>query len=130
MSDVLPAGTLLARLVELPDGETREFVLHDSDWPLTGFLVRIGDSVHAYVNRCPHALRQLNFLPNRFLNKDGTLIQCSSHGALFEKDTGLCVAGPCVGESLRQLPIALSDGEVRLAADLDTRRLDRNPFLP
>jgi nitrite reductase/ring-hydroxylating ferredoxin subunit len=130
MSDVLPAGTLLARLVELPDGETREFALHDSDWPLTGFLVRIGNSVHAYVNRCPHALRQLNFLPNRFLNKDGTLIQCSSHGALFEKDTGLCVAGPCVGESLRQLPIALSDGEIRLAADIDTRRLDRNPFLP
>lgn len=130
MSDVLPAGTLLARLAELPDGETREFALHDSDWPLTGFLVRIGDSVHAYVNRCPHALRQLNFLPNRFLNKDGTLIQCSSHGALFEKDTGMCVAGPCVGESLRQLPIALSDGEIRLTEDLDTRRLDRNPFLP
>ncbi len=130
MSDVLPAGTLLARLGELPDGETREFALHESDWPLTGFLVRIGNSVHAYVNRCPHALRQLNFLPNRFLNRDGTLIQCSSHGALFEKDTGLCVAGPCVGESLRQLPVALSDGEIRLTEDLDTRRLDRNPFLP
>jgi nitrite reductase/ring-hydroxylating ferredoxin subunit len=130
MSDVLPAGTLLARLTELADGETREFTLHESDWPLTGFLLRIGDSVHAYVNRCPHALRQLNFLPNRFLNKDGTLIQCSSHGALFEKDTGLCVAGPCVGESLRQLPVALLDGEVRLTEDLDTRRLDRNPFLP
>jgi nitrite reductase/ring-hydroxylating ferredoxin subunit len=130
MSDVLPAGTLLARLAELPDGETREFTLHDADWPLTGFLLRIGNSVHAYVNRCPHALRQLNFQPNRFLNKDGSLIQCSSHGALFEKDTGLCVAGPCVGESLRQLPVALQDGEIRLTADLDTRRLDRNPFLP
>ncbi len=42
----------------------------------------------------------------------------------------MCVAGPCVGESLRQLPIALSDGEIRLTEDLDTRRLDRNPFLP
>lgn len=130
MSSVLPAGTLIGRLAELPDGATREFTLTDTDWPLTGFLVRVGSEVHAYVNRCPHALRQLNFRPNGFLNADGTLIQCSSHGALFEKDTGLCVAGPCAGESLRRLPVALADGEVRLTADLDTTRLDRNPFLP
>ncbi len=130
MSTVLPAGTLLARLAELPDGATREFALNDSEWPLTGFLVRVGDAVHAYLNRCPHALRQLNFRPDGFLNADGTLIQCNSHGALFEKDTGLCVAGPCVGESLRRLPVALANGEIRLTEDLDTARLDRNPFLP
>lgn len=130
MSTVLPAGTLIARLSELPDGATREFALTESEWPLTGFLVRVGSMVHAYLNRCPHALRQLNFRPDRFLNQDGTLIQCSSHGALFEKDTGLCVAGPCVGESLRRLPVVLADGEVRLREDLDTERLDRNPFLP
>jgi nitrite reductase/ring-hydroxylating ferredoxin subunit len=127
---VLPAGTMLARLAELADGATREFALNEAEWPLTGFLVRIGDGVHAYLNRCPHALRQLNFRPDGFLNTDRTLIQCSSHGALFEKDTGLCVAGPCVGESLRRLPVVLADGEIRLAEDLDTARLDRNPFLP
>lgn len=130
MGPVLPAGTLLGRLSEIPDGAAREFALNESDWPLTGFLVRVGDAVHAYLNRCPHALRQLNFRPNGFLTADGTLIQCSSHGALFEKDTGLCVAGPCAGESLRRLPVALADGEVRLTQDLDTAQLDRRPFLP
>jgi hypothetical protein len=40
------------------------------------------------------------------------------------------VAGPCAGESLRRLPIALADGEIRLSEDLDITRLDRNPFLP
>ncbi|HTQ35406.1 MAG TPA: Rieske 2Fe-2S domain-containing protein [Steroidobacteraceae bacterium] len=130
MSAVLPAGTRLGRVTDLPDGATREFVLDDTGWPLTGFLVRVGEAVHAYLNRCPHALRQLNFRPDRFLSPDGTLIQCSSHGALFEKDTGLCVAGPCVGESLRRLPVELIDGELRLTEDLDTGKLDRQPFLP
>jgi nitrite reductase/ring-hydroxylating ferredoxin subunit len=129
MSAVLPAGTVLGRVTDLPDGAAREFALTESDWPLTGFLVRVGDKVHAYLNRCPHALRQLNFLPNGFLSPGGALLQCSSHGAQFEKDTGLCVAGPCVGESLRRLPIELVDGEIRLTEDLDTVRLDRNPFL-
>jgi nitrite reductase/ring-hydroxylating ferredoxin subunit len=130
LKGILPAGTLLARLSELPDGAAREFALDESEWPLTGFLVRTGGAVHAYLNRCPHALRQLNFRPDGFLNADRTLIQCSSHGALFEKDTGLCVAGPCVGESLRRLPVVLVDGEVRLTEDLDTQQLDRRPFLP
>lgn len=127
---MLPAGTLLGRLRELPDGAAREFVLDDSEWPLTGILVRVGEAVHAYLNRCPHALRQLNFRPDAFLSPDGGLIQCSSHGALFEKDTGECVAGPCAGESLRRLPVALSGGELRLTEDLDLERLDRHPFLP
>ncbi len=130
MSAVLPAGTVLGRVAELPDGAAREFALAEGEWPLTAFLVRVGDTVHAWLNRCPHALRQLNFRPDGFLSHDGTLIQCSSHGAQFEKDTGLCVAGPCVGESLRRLPVELVNGEIRLTEDLDTARLDRNPFLP
>jgi nitrite reductase/ring-hydroxylating ferredoxin subunit len=130
LSKLLPAGTLLARLAELPEGATREFALNESEFPPTGFVVRVGDAVYAYLNRCPHALRQLNYLPGSFLSMDGAFIRCCSHGALFEKDTGLCVAGPCAGESLRRLPVAQANGEVRLAEDLDTERLDRYPFLP
>ena len=130
MSAVLPAGTLLGRVAELPDGAAREFVLGEFDWPLTGILVRVGGEVHAFLNRCPHALRQLNIRPDAFLSSDGALLQCSSHGALFEKDTGECVAGPCVGESLRRLPVELREGELRLTEDLDLARLDRHPFLP
>ena len=47
----------------------------------------VGETVHGYLNRCPHAGRQLNFLPDRFLTPDGELIQCLQHGALFEKAT-------------------------------------------
>lgn len=127
MSDSVPAGTVLALFAELPDGATREFVLGEGSWPPSGFLVRVGDVVHAYLNKCPHALRPLNFLPDRFLTPDGELIQCSAHGALFEKATGLCIAGPCVDESLRRIAIEVQDGQIRLAESLDLPALERWP---
>jgi nitrite reductase/ring-hydroxylating ferredoxin subunit len=127
VTQVVAAGTVLARLADLPDGGTREFVLGGGDWPPSGFLVRVGDAVHAYLNRCPHALRPLNFLPHRFLTPDGGLIQCTAHGALFEKDTGLCIAGPCVDESLRRIAVRTAAGDVLLDEDIDLAALERWP---
>lgn len=128
MNAPLPAGTVFARLADLPDGATRGFDLTAEEWPLRGFVVRVGDAVHAYLNRCPHAGRPLNFLPDRFLSSDGEWLQCVAHGALFEKDSGLCIAGPCVDESLKRIAVVLVDGEVRLAEDLDTDRLAKSPW--
>jgi nitrite reductase/ring-hydroxylating ferredoxin subunit len=125
MAKILPAGTEFARLAELADGATRGITLGEGEWPLRGFLVRVGEHVHAYLNRCPHAGRQLNFLPDRFLTPDGELIQCLAHGALFDKASGLCIAGPCVDESLTRLPVEVADGVVRLARDLDLERLEQ-----
>jgi nitrite reductase/ring-hydroxylating ferredoxin subunit len=124
----LVAGTQFMRLAELPDGATRGFDLGGGEWPLRGFLLRVGGQVHAYLNRCPHAGRQLNFMPDRFLTPDGTLIQCVAHGALFEKATGECVAGPCVGDELRRIPVRVQDGSVVLAEDLDLAALARPPW--
>jgi nitrite reductase/ring-hydroxylating ferredoxin subunit len=122
---ILPAGTRFALLEQIADGATRGITLGEGEWPLRGFLVRIGDTVHGYLNRCPHAGRQLNFLPDRFLTPDGELIQCLSHGALFEKATGLCIAGPCVDEALRRLPMEVVGGVVQLAQDLDLEQLEK-----
>jgi nitrite reductase/ring-hydroxylating ferredoxin subunit len=54
---------------------------------------------------------------------DGALILCAAHGALFEKLTGYCVAGPCAGQSLRTVPLEVADGYVMLAHDADTTAL-------
>jgi nitrite reductase/ring-hydroxylating ferredoxin subunit len=124
----LPAGTELARLDHLPDGATQGLVLGAGEWPLRAFLVRIGAEVHAYINRCPHAGRQLNFLPDRFLTQDGELIQCVAHGALFEKGTGECIAGPCVGDHLTRIPVVVADGVVRSAQDIDVAALSKPPW--
>jgi nitrite reductase/ring-hydroxylating ferredoxin subunit len=124
----IPAGDELALLKDLPDGATRGLILGEGEWPLRAFLVRVGEDVHAYVNRCPHAGRQLNFLPDRFLTPDGALIQCLAHGAQFEKATGECVAGPCVGEHLTRIPVVIEEGVVRSAEVIDVAALSMPPW--
>jgi nitrite reductase/ring-hydroxylating ferredoxin subunit len=75
--------------------------------------------MRAYVNRCPHAGHALDLLPGRFLTADGGLIVCASHGALFEKATGYCVAGPCAGRSLTPVALEVRSGYVLLGAAAD-----------
>ena len=43
------------------------------------------------------------------------MILCNSHGALFEKSTGYCVAGPCAGQALERVALEIADGYVLLA---------------
>jgi nitrite reductase/ring-hydroxylating ferredoxin subunit len=120
---------VLVRLVELRDGAAQVVDLCPDEFPpLTALLVRDGSTVHAFLNRCPHAGRPLNFGSGNFQTPDGELLQCHAHGALFEKYTGLCVAGPCVDDSLRRLPVTVVEAEVRLAEDLDTARLTQGPW--
>ena len=96
----------------LADPGSREFEAGEGDWPFRGFVVRRGQGVWAYRNFCAHAGHPLNWKPHAFLTRDGAHIICASHGALYEPDTGLCVAGPCPGKTLRALPVEIRDGEV------------------
>jgi len=88
------------------DGDAESLILH-----------RDGASgVRAWLNVCPHAGRRLDWSPGQFLrSKDGLLV-CAVHGASFDLGSGLCVAGPCRGESLREVAVHCLDGEVRLGA--------------
>jgi len=106
---------VICRIDALGVGGARGFAIGNGDWPLRGFVVRVGKEIRGYVNRCPHVGHPLNLLPHRFLTADETLILCSSHGALFEKLTGYCVAGPCAGQALQPLPLRIADGFVLLA---------------
>ena len=109
------AEVLVGRLDELTDPGCREFSIGDGDWPFLGFVVRQGDEVFAYQNFCAHVGHQLNWVPDGFFNKDGSAIQCASHGALYEIDTGLCFAGPCRGKSLHVVAVEVRDGVIYAA---------------
>ena len=98
-------------LEELEDPGAKGFVIA-GEWPLHGFVVRRGERAYAYVNVCPHAGRSLQWKPDAFLTRDRRLIMCSAHGAIFEIETGLCVAGPCMGAHLRALPARVAGGLV------------------
>lgn len=82
--------------------------------PLSLFLVRVDDQVYAYRNRCPHTGVELNWLPDQFLDLDRSFIQCATHDARFQIEDGLCVAGPCVGDSLEALEVEIRDARVYL----------------
>ena len=80
------------------------------------FVVRRLGHLFAYENACPHIGTPLDFMPDQFLTRDRKHLLCSTHGALFEIATGLCIHGPCKGRSLRVLPFALRDGMIVLTA--------------
>jgi len=114
---------VVCRESELAAGGVRAFTIGGGDWPLKGFVVRAGAHLRGYVNRCPHAGHPLNLLPDRFLTPDGSLLLCSSHGALFEKLTGYCVAGPCAGRSLTPVALTVRSGFVLIADEVDIAAL-------
>ena len=72
---------------------------------VSGLLVATPDGARAYRNVCPHASIPLDRDGEPLLTADGLFLVCHNHGALFEPEDGLCVAGPCEGESLDPLRI-------------------------
>lgn len=119
MVEAASTSRTICRLTELSDPGSRAFTAGTGNWPLRGFVVRKGDEVFAYVNRCPHVGHPLNWQPDRFLTHDNALILCGSHGALFEIDTGNCVAGPCAGQGLQRIAVRIENGSVLLEEDPD-----------
>lgn len=99
----------LCRLEDIAAGSARAFPLHDR----SVIVVRgKAGSAAAYLNRCPHLGVPLNWQPDDFMDSDGVFLRCATHGALFEPDSGLCVLGPCRGESLWALDCTIRDGEI------------------
>lgn len=103
-------NVVLCPLEEIPDGGTRGFDLPQAQL----FAVRTGNLVSVYLNRCPHLGIPLQWQDNAFLDYGNGFIRCSTHGALFEKHTGLCLQGPCRGESLWQIECVINEGNVEI----------------
>ena len=118
---------VICRLSDIADPGARGFTVGRGDWPLRGFVVRENDNVWGYVNRCPHAGHPLNLQPHRFLTPGRELILCSSHGALFDRQTGFCIAGPCGGQSLTSVPRTVVSGYVMLAEGVDPEAYAERP---
>lgn len=105
----------LCRVDDLPDPGARSFAFGEGTARRDVVVVRAGGHIFAYDNACPHQGTPLETFPDRFLTPEGKLIVCSTHGARFRLDDGLCVSGPCKGERLKALRILLDDGWVALA---------------
>ena len=79
------------------------------------FAVRKDNLFHVYWNICPHLGTPLEWQEDQFLNEDGELIRCATHGALFEINSGKCLAGPCTGKKLHKIPFEITNDMIILS---------------
>lgn len=103
-------GQRLCHTNDVAEGEAKGF------GPLQGskrkiIVVRRNGQLHAWLDACPHYSTgtPMAWKTNAYLNGERTHLTCHSHNALFEMDTGECVLGPCLGQSLTRIEIAVGD---------------------
>ncbi|WP_338845333.1 Rieske 2Fe-2S domain-containing protein [Massilia sp. W12] len=78
----------------------------------SGFVVRYHGKLYAYLNRCQHVPIELDWEAGQFFESGKRFIMCSTHGAIYQPESGQCAGGPCRGGRLRQLQIQEQDGAV------------------
>ena len=97
---------------DIPLNGAKGFMIDNNDFPLQLFVIRKDKNIHAYENRCPHMGTNLDWQPDQFLDLSNSLIQCSTHGALFRIEDGLCVFGPCINQSLTEITSEIRNNNV------------------
>ena len=103
---------MIAAGADLVDGGPGiRFTIERNGRAVEAFAIRHRGIVHAYVNACAHQAVELDWIPGAFFTADGLHLVCSLHGALYEPDTGRCIAGPCRGAALVRIPVAERAGD-------------------
>jgi len=97
---------------EIGDGDARGFEVKQGAEQVSIICIRQGKHVLAYRNRCPHTGINLEWLPDQFLDDTKQYLVCSTHGAMFQLEDGLCVTGPCTGDALTAVPVMVENGSV------------------
>jgi nitrite reductase/ring-hydroxylating ferredoxin subunit len=105
-------GTRLCAVADLAATGAKGFLFRDGERLFLGFVVYRDGVARGFVDRCPHAGMPLAPMPDRYLTREGDLILCGAHGALFRPADGVCVAGPCAGKALEPWPVTIRDGAV------------------
>jgi len=100
----------LCHIDDIPEGSARGFTAAER----SVLVVKKRGDCFVYLNRCPHLGIALEWEPDNFLDSEGLYIRCCNHGAFFEIDTGLCIMGPCMGDSLWALDYHLEAGRLML----------------
>jgi nitrite reductase/ring-hydroxylating ferredoxin subunit len=107
---LIPANTHLCAVDEIPDPGA---IGVERAGGVDIIVTRNGDKIHAYENSCPHQGTPLETFPNRFFTGDRQHLLCSTHGARFRTEDGMCIHGPCKGVALRSIRIAVHLGKIR-----------------
>jgi nitrite reductase/ring-hydroxylating ferredoxin subunit len=110
MNPTLKSSTTGMPIIELPLAELSEAAptrIELDGQPIV--LVRSGDQVFAYNDKCPHA-----FWPLSEGSLNNSVLECPGHGWEFDIKTGRCLTTP--DYCLVAVPVTVEAGLVRLAA--------------
>jgi nitrite reductase/ring-hydroxylating ferredoxin subunit len=102
----------IASVKELKQKGTLKFTFVHEGIHREAFLAHFQGEIRAYENVCRHLPLSLDYGNGRFFTPDGRHFVCQTHGAIYEPLTGECIAGPCVGASLKRLSIEIVEGEI------------------
>lgn len=108
---------VISQLSDFMDHASRGFEYTQAGETKTGMIIHKDGEYFAYKNQCPHTGAPLDWIEHQFLDMDNEFIQCSVHDARFNIETGLCVVGPCVNESLQPLKITIQNQTIYLAEE-------------
>ena len=106
----------VAKLSDIEEGSATNAVIELADGHRHLILTRKADEVNVFLNSCPHTGVRLDWKVGVFLTVDKAHLQCSTHGALFELDSGFCVAGPCINQCLVKLQTKVYDQAIYVNA--------------
>ena len=96
---------------DVAEGQARGFVL-SPETRRKVILARRNGRLFGWLDACPHypGGTPMAWRSNAYLNGEGTHLACHSHGALFDLETGECVLGPCLGQGLTRIELAVTEG--------------------
>lgn len=73
-------------------------------------VMREGDTLYAFLNRCPHAGWPLDTFDGRLLRTEKGDLICAAHMAVFDPRTGTCLGGPGQGRGLTPVKVEETEG--------------------
>lgn len=110
-------GTALVPMRALVDGQATLHTLDGSTPPFRLLLLRSGDQVRAYVNRCAHFGVPLAERQDLLIFQAHQSLSCNVHYARYHWEDGRCLSGECEGESLLPVPLQIgADGQLQIGA--------------
>ena len=109
------SAEVLCRLADLDATGAKEIVLEKDGGRFPIFVIRSAGRIVGYVNSCPHVRLPLNWRDDVFFDVSGSFLFCANHCAQFEPLTGLCLRGPCKGQSLTPYPVRV-EGDAIVSA--------------
>lgn len=108
------AKQALCHVSDVAEGDAKGFPI-DGDPKRKVIVLRVNGDLIGWRDSCPHYAggTPMAWRTNAYQNADQTMIVCASHGATFDKKTGACTLGPCLGKSLTAVPLRIdADGQV------------------